>query len=559
VSARGAGLVLLLAFLPSGLAAQDVPPASELPDSVALRIAALYNAPGTSRLHGVARIATGTTIAGDVAAVGGPVTLGGRIEGELTVINGDLRIERGAVVTGGVTVVGGALLGASGALIGGGVQHFAEPLRYRQDGDVLIVVTAPLRPALAPGRQFRFGRTELLIAVRDGYNRVEGLPISIGPRLRLGSTNPTTLEGVVIYRSAHGFDLDDDALGYALHAEQYVGGGRTTRMGLRLFSEIVPIERWGLSDRENSLATFLLHRDYRDEYERSGWSGYVRFARPGQPHDLTVEYRDERHRAVAPEQPFTLLDNGDPWRAEPLVAEGTLRSLTGRYGYDTRNDPADPAAGWLVRAEVEQGQGGSLVQPGSVLFDAPESSRAQVQARERFTLVQLDVRRYLRVSPYARVALRFFASGSVDGTALPPQRQQTLGGEGSLPGYPLFRFDCGARADRVVLRGRDFFQAYGCDRAAMVQAEFHAGFPFGRRVGRALGLDTELGAIRWVAFLDAGRAWTEFGARNGRTDEDFAADAGLGVRMGAVGIYWAAPLSRDADGANFFVRVGRRF
>jgi outer membrane protein assembly factor BamA len=468
-------------------------------------------------------------------------------------------MERGAVVTGGVTVVGGALLGAAGALIGGPVEHFAEPLRYRQDGDGIVVEAAPLRPALAPGREFRFGRTELLIAVRDGYNRVEGLPVSIGPRVRLGSTNPTTLEGLVVYRSAHGFDIEEDGLGYALYAEQYVGGGRSTRLGLRLFSEIVPIDRWGLSDRENSLATFLLHRDHRDEYERKGWSGYARFARPGQPHDVTIEYRDERHRAVAPEQPFTILDNGEAWRPQPLVAEGVLRSLAARYAYDTRNDDVDPAAGWLIRAEVEQGLGGSLVQPGSVLLNAPESVRAQVQARERFTVVQVDVRRYLRVSPYARVALRFFASGSADGTALPPQRQQTLGGEGSLPGYPLFRFDCGARTDRVVLRGHEFFDAYGCDRAAMFQAEFHAGFPLGRRIGRALGLDTQLGAIRWVAFVDAGRAWTEPGARNGRTDEDFAADAGLGVRMGAVGLYWAVPLSRHADGVNFFVRVGRRF
>lgn len=552
-------LAVLLATLPITAGAQDIPPLLELPDSVGRRIVALHNAPLTIRLSGETRLAAGTAIQGDIATLGGPVTLGGRIDGDLVVINGDLRFERGAVVTGDVTVVGGAVTGREDAVVGGTLSHYPEPLHYRQDRDALVLVPAPPETVLTPGRQFRFGRTELLIAVRDGYNRVEGLPVSVGPRVRLGGSNPTLLEAVATYRSAAGLDIAADDLGYGLHVEQYVGGRRSTRIGARVYSEIVPIEQWGLSDRENSLATFVLHRDFRDQYDRSGWSAYARFARPGGPHDVTVEYRDERHAAVAPRRPLSLLDNGDPWRPEPLAAEGTLRSVAARYGYDTRNDAGDPAAGWLVRAEVEQGLGGALVQPGSAPFDAPEVTLAQVQARERFTLAQLDIRRYLRVSPYARVALRFFASGSVDGTALPPQRQQTLGGEGSLPGYAPFHFDCGARERLVTAGGEQFFHSYGCDRGALVQAEFHAGFPFGRRIGRALGIDTELGAVRWVAFIDAGRAWTEVGARNGRSDESFAADAGLGVRIGGLGAYWAVPLDRDASGINFFVRIGRRF
>lgn len=554
-----ASALALLAGSPS-LRAQELPPLAPLPDSIGQRIVALYNAPMTLRLTGEVRLAAETEVRADVAALGGPVIVAGRIDGDLVVINGDLRLDAGAVVTGDLTVVGGALLGADRAIVGGVVRHYAEPLEYRRDGDALVLASPSPRPALATGRDFRFGRTELVIAVREsGYNRVEGLPVSLGARVGLGATNPTVLEGVLIYRSAAGLSLGEDDVGYAIHAEQYVGGRRSVRVGLRLYSEISPIERWGLTDRENSLSTFVLHRDYRDQYERRGWGAYARFARPGGRTDLTVEYHDERHAAVTPRQPWSLIDNDDPWRPEPLVAEGTLRTIAARWQYDTRNDPADPAAGWLVRALVEQGLGGTLAQPSASPAEPDVPFGFQQEARERFTLAQLDVRRYLRVSPYARLSLRLFASGSADGTTLPPQRQQTLGGEGSLPGYPHFRFDCGAR-DRLVIAGtREFFPSYGCDRVALAQAEFDAGFPFGRRIGRSIGLDTDLGAFRWVAFIDAGRAGTGNPVPNGRRDEEFAADAGIGVRVGSLGVYWAFPLARDADRVNFFVRLGRRF
>jgi outer membrane protein assembly factor BamA len=367
------------------------------------------------------------------------------------------------------------------------------------------------------------------------------------------------LEGVLIYRSAAGLSLERGDVGYAIHAEQFVGGRRSTRVGLRLYSEITPIERWGLTDRENSLSTFVLHHDFRDQYERRGWSAYTRFARPGSRYDLTVEYRDERHAAVTPRSPWSLIDNDEPWRPQPLIAEGTLRSVAARWQYDTRNDAADPAAGWLIRTLVEQGLGGTLAQPTAAPAESDQPFGFQQSGRERFTLAQFDLRRYLRVSPYARLSLRVFASGSVDGTPLPPQRQQTLGGEGSLPGHPLFRFDCGARDRLVLADDREFFPSYGCDRAALAQAEFDAGFPFGRRIGRAIGVNTDLGAFRWVAFVDAGRAGTGSPSPNGRSDEEFVADAGVGLRIGSLGAYWAFPIARDADGVNFFVRLGRRF
>ncbi|MGH7577697.1 MAG: BamA/TamA family outer membrane protein [Longimicrobiales bacterium] len=544
----------------TGVQAQASPPFAELPDSVAERVIAFYNAAGTNRFSGQTLIAAGSELAGPLAVIGGPVTVAGRVQGDVVVINGDLRLTPDAMISGSVTVVGGGVDAQEGASVGGRTAHYREPLRFRHLGEELVHAPEPAAE-LSAGREFGFGRTDIVVAMRGAYNRVEGMPIAVGPRIGLGRSNPTTLEGLVIYRSSSGLRIDPDELGYAVRAEQYLGGGRTARVGLRLFSEITPIESWGLSDRENSLATFLLHSDYRDSYRREGWAAYVRFARPGWAHDLTIEYRDERHGRVAPASPWSLIDNEQAWRPQPLIAEGTIRTLSARLGYDTRNDHVDPSNGWHIVAELEQGLGGRLSPAASIDVTEPEETPSGTAfSRERFTAARFDIRRYVRVGPGSKVALRLLAAGSVDGTALPPQHQQALGGEGSLPGYRLFEFDCGARSLTVDVDGEQFYPVFGCDRLAVAQVEYETDLPFVRRIGPVAGLDLDR-LLRLVVFADAGRAWTEAGARSGRLtgSSRVKADAGIGIRFGRAGAYWAVPVTGGGHTVNFFVRIGRRF
>jgi hypothetical protein len=553
-------MLVLALVVPRAASAQEEA-LSQLPDSVAHRVVAFYNSARTIRLSGESRLPEGSTLNGSVAVLGGPLRVAGRIDGDLVVINGDLELESGAAITGNITVVGGSIAGESFAQLGGSVTLYREPLRFRHDAGSLVYAPGSLDPELSAGREFGFGRTDLLIAARRDYNRVEGLPVSVGPRVRIGRSNPTLVEAFAIYRSSAGLRIDPDQMGYAIRAEQFLGGGQTARVGLRFYSDITPIEGQGLTNRENSLSTFVLHRDFRDAYEREGWGAYLRLARSGWPHDLTLEYRSERHRPVTTGSPWSLFDNADPWRPQPAIAEGTLRSIVARLVYDSRNEELDPANGWHAVVELEQGLGGRLRQPALSELEGDSIVHAELDARERFTAATIDIRRYVRTGPGSRLAVRAFAAGSVDGSSLPSQRQHAMGGEGQLPGYRLYEFDCGARRQSLDLRGTPSFPWYGCDRAALVSLEYQAAFPYLSRQAEALGrwLDIEH-SVRWVVFFDAGRAWNEPDATGirGRGQSDFAADAGLGVRFGGLGLYWAVPLSGSGQGLNFFVRLGRR-
>lgn len=559
---RRPGRVLPAALAWFGLtapaAAQDVKASREVPPDAAAEAIAFFNRAQTIRVTGEFRVPAGSAVGGDLAVLGGPLVVAGQVRGRVVVINGDAHLEPGAELLGDLTVIGGVLSGPEDAVVSGAVIAYPAPIRVREQDGHLVQGTLPSDAGLSAGYDLGFGRVDLGVAVRGSYNRIEGLPVAFGPRFDFGGSNPTRLEALLIYRTAFGLKFDEDELGYVVRLEQFLGGQRALRLGALLRSEIASIEAWGLADRENSLATFLLHRDYRDHYERQGWAGYLRFAPPAEPYDVTLEYAEEEHDGVSSRGPWALFDNHEDWRPQPVIAEGMLRSAALRLTYDTRNDEIAPSAGWQVRAELERGLGGTLDLPVLPDPDGDTPGAIALTAPDEFTAGFLDVRRYVRTGPDSRLGIRVLAAGSVDGDALPPQRQHTLGGEGSLPGYRLFAFDCGARTQSVP----DLFPYYGCDRLALVQLEYSGELPFAGAWLEERGRDLGLAATpRWALFFDAGRAWTEPSARRDRLggQNDFAADAGVGLQLGRLGAYWAVPLSGQGQGVNFFIRIGRRF
>lgn len=535
-----------------------------LPQEVAAEIVDFYNDGATIRMVGSTHIARGNEISGGIAVLGGPVTVAGRIVGRLVVINGDVILEPGAVIAGDLTVVGGAVRGVEAVPVQGMVVIYRAPLRFRIQGERIALAPPEADAELAAGRDFGFGRTDLLLAAHRGYNRVEGLPIVVGPRFASRSPNPVRFEALAILRTATGLQLQPKRWGYLLKAEKAFAS-RAIWLGVTLRSEIEPIESMGLSDRENSLATFLLHRDYRDHYQREGWSVRARWKPPGRPFDLALEYRDEEHSPVRERDPWTLFRGGESWRAQPIVAAGRFNSLALEVKFDTRNEGQDPTTGWLVRNTVERGLGGTL-KMAEPIVDPSQNGLGQAAAEPvsvdaDFAVGSLDVRRYARLGPGSRLALRAFVASSLNDRPLPAQRQRALGGSGSLPGYTAFEFDCGARRSSAVYDVGTFYPYYGCDRVALFQLEYRNDFPFSRGWGRKLGADVDLGdRIGWVVFFDAGRAWIEREAAIGRGtgQNDFAADFGLGLRLGRLGFYWAVPLSGDDRSLRFSLRLGPR-
>jgi hypothetical protein len=562
-----ASLLLTLLFVPLEAAAQDRDlDKLGLPRSEVSRLRVWVSAPETRHFRDEAHIAAGEAIAGSVVVWAGGVTVAGRVDGNLLVVDGDVLLQPGASIGGDLVVVGGHLYGAEDARLAGNVTAYAEGFGRAARAEREWVGRNAERDWSFTDEHWRagFGDSDFAIRIGENYNRVEGLPVLFGPEIRTGGWAPTHIDAYAIWRTEIASPFDADNLGYLARLEQWLDPDGWVRIGGTARSVVQPIERSHVSDLEASLASFVLHDDLRDYYERTGWSAYARFSPPRFPLDFTVEYRDEQHETAPVRTPWTLFDREDTWRAQPLAAEGDLRLVGATAELDLRHNEDFSTYGWRFQAAVQRSIDSDLTLPIASVEGAPGFDPFV----EEFTIASADLRRYQRAGRNSTLALRVVGAGTIEEQPLPPQFQHALGGAGSLPGYSAFDIDCGARTRFVKRTGddsaEDFYPLYGCDRYAMFQAEYRGGFDL--RLGGhdddhdSWNWDWDLGNPSWIVFFDAARGWAyDRDPARDAFDTGMLYDAGLGILLGDLGIYGALPLRDDDREVRLFVRFGPRF
>ena len=553
--------------------------ARQLPRDVADEVIRFFNSESTIRFSGSTRIPAARGVDGDVAILGGPVVVGGRISGALTVVNGDVEFEPGAVIGGDVLVVGGTIRGSDRASISGEIRSYGDPLRYRREGDRLVYAPEAGR---RPPRWIvqhdwngeRGSETGVLLALGGTYNRVEGLPIVLGPRADVRLSEEMRLQADVagIFRTTN-ISMSGGNIGYRARGELVVGGAtKNIGLGIRGFDLVAPVEPWPLKDFEVGWASFLLHRDYRDYYRQQGGSIYATL-RLSRQLSFTAEGRGDFETSLEAHNPWTLFRSTQVWRLNPPVTDGRYRSAILSVRADSRNDRGTPSSGVLVTGEYELGQGRDITGTLGPLFCPPGIGpcvpAALADGKLDYQRIALDARSYLRLSPAGRLNLRLAGGGWVGGEPLPLQRRLSLGYPDPLPGYGFRQFSCGGDAT--------LGQPALCDRVLVAQAEFrtHLGFDFGPEWASDWG-DSEdhyepfhVSGPDLVLFADAGRAWSV--SRNGSTGADiipadrlpalstFKTDIGVGLDFGPLGFYLARPLQHAERSVTFTVRMGRRF
>ncbi|HEX6058583.1 MAG TPA: BamA/TamA family outer membrane protein [Gemmatimonadaceae bacterium] len=563
-------LACALALLPGATRAQITdtariaPDTAALPRAVAEYVALRYNADVALRARGAATVAAGEVVDGDVAVLRGPLTVRGRIGGNVVVVNGDAVVGEGAEIEGDLVIVGGVLARDSSARIGGIVRVYTSPMSFHEEGG-RIVVDADRTPDDWWSRIFRRDaeswRPRLLSA--RTYNRVEGLPVLLGPSLRHETSTVTVeVDAFGIVRTADGFDWDGDDIGHTLRADVRIGGGLGPILGASLYDVVEPVQDWELTDAEAGLATFFLHRDYRDFYDRHGASGSIG-VHAGRDVTLRLEYGAERWGSRDVSDPWTLFRNGAAWRPNPAVDDGFVHLAAATLEIDTRNDVENPWSGWYVTADFESGRGDFRSFGATDPLSRAASAAGSVRWRRGF----LDLRRYNRLSPEGQLNLRLVAGGWLGGGELPLQRRFSLGGPGSLPG---FDFRSGEDAERLQCASDATVPgAPGqCERVLLAQIEYRGdvemGPFFGERGPASWGLQTD---AFWILFADVGRGWL-VGPRAGSLAypsdrlpslSTFQTDIGAGLDLGILALYAAKSLSDADEPVNFFVRVRHRF
>lgn len=421
----------------------------------------------------------------------------------------------------------------------------------------------------------RGDRTVLTITSGKAYNRVEGLPIMIGPTFRGKVGQAAVSVGVLgIIRTAHSAHWDSENLGHRVTAEVRSGGQRGYSVGGTSFDIVAPIERWQLPEPDAGLAAFLFKRDYLDYFGQHGANLFAT-AFAGDYATLRVSYGNERWSSRRARDVPALLRGSRGWRINPPVDDGTMHIFETRFALDSRNAELNPWAGWYVDARYEYGAG-NLTSPAVVTPATNPQLRGDeppgpVQAS--YGRVFFDVRKYNRISPVTQLNARLVIGGWLHGDPLPLERRFSVGGVGTIPGFDFRRTGIGTDVGQCATAGNALpGRPAMCERVALAQLEYrkelHADLVdmFNRNGIRVRG---SVFTVRpsAVAFVDAGRGWL-VGERLGTLRypsgslppfDTYRADAGVGLDLGVVGIYVAKAVSSTEEPANFFVRIHNRF
>jgi hypothetical protein len=566
-------LTLLLAAMPevSGAQVAPTPERQTLPSDIRREAVDRWNGASSSAIRTSERleIAAGRAVRGDVIVLTGPLIIGGHVSGNVVALNADVTLESTARLDGDLLVVGGEVTGLNTARVAGRTRIYRQALQYREDGDRIVGTDESGSDDVVWWRRVENSRegnwSDVLRVVQAGpYNRVEGLPIELGPAIqRLTPWGSVNLNAAAIVRTGSSFGSEGSDIGQSFRAEVRVGRDRGIGVGGSAFNIVDAIESWQLSDLETALAAFVTRRDYRDYYQRHGGNAFLTLY-GARNLSLTGSFGEERWSSRVLRNPFTLFNSNNPWRPNPIVDEGLFHLANVSLKFDTRTDPEDPWAGWYLSSDLEYGRGTSttLLPVGF----RPRSTFGDMTYTRGF----FDLRRYNRLGPSAQLNIRMVLGGWIDGDPLPLQRRLSVDGPGALPGFD-FRSaragpDVGACNVGVIAPARPAL----CDRIALGQIEFR----------RDLKLDiTSLwedwprhyrsarGDVAWVLFMDAGRGWIvdrprddlNFGSGEIPPLSSFRTDIGTGFDFGGIGIYGAKAISASTEPMNFFVRLRHRF
>ncbi len=421
----------------------------------------------------------------------------------------------------------------------------------------------------------RGDRTVLTITSGKAYNRVEGLPIMIGPTFRGEVGQAAVRVGVLgIVRTAHSAHWDSENLGHRVTAEVRSGGQRGYSVGGTSFDIVAPIERWQLPEPDGGLAAFFFKRDYLDYFGRHGANLFAT-AFAGDYATLRVSYGNERWSSRRARDVPALFRGSRAWRINPAVDDGTMHVFETQFALDSRNAELNPWAGWYVDARYEHGAG-NLTSPAFVTPATNPRLRDDEPpgpAHASYGRVFFDVRKYNRISPVTQLNARLVIGGWLHGDPLPTERRFSVGGVGTIPGFDFRRTGIGTDVGQCAtesnaLPGRPAM----CERVALAQLEYrkelHSDLVdmFNRNGIRVRGSVFTVRPAA-VAFVDAGRGWL-VGERQGTLRypsgslppfDTYRADAGVGLDLGVAGIYVAKAVSSTKEPANFFVRIHNRF
>ena len=303
-------------------------------------------------------------------------------------------------------------------------------------------------------------------------------------------------------------DYGDGRTLYEMSLEQPLVPSRAVRIDLALYRKTDDDGFGQIGAVENAVALWTLRYEYRDWFEREGFSAGLA-ADPAPRWSAAARWSSDDIRSI------TRLADGlapamrqdEALRENPAIDDGRIQAVTVSAGYDSRSSHDAPSRGLYHRIELETA-GGSL--GGDFTYHRWKG----------------DFRAYLSPSPSHHLKTRLLLGTSGTDDALPLQRTFAIGGVGTLRATPFRQ-----------LRGEHLF-LWNADWAWEVLHRSSKNVAV--KTGLSLVVFSDLGLAWHAPHWDLGEqrpAWNA-GLGAGTTDERFRIYAGKDLRADHAAVHW---------------------
>ncbi len=484
----------------------------------------------TITFNGDTVIGINDTLRGIVIVHSGSLTVSGVVEGDVTVHEGNIIVNRGGTITGNATTVHGTIAKNDGGTIGGVMYEASEePVYSTSHGssqDRHYPYTFRNRGINSHhGSTFpQFTLNWLTNPVSNidpfifRYDRVDGLFLGVG-RAELKPWEAR--RNFALYGSL--------GYGFALHRWRYNLGwdlfpGSRDRMEIGVeYHDITDTrDSWLINRNENTAAAFLIHEDFFDYYGRRGFDIHGAIY-PIHQLRARVDYLVDEYESLPWKTDWALFGGKKHFRPNPPIFDGQMRSVVASLDYTTIDRTWWERSGWDVHASAEY-------------------AGDNLGGEFSFHRYLLDVRNYQPAGDFSKLSTRL-RIGSSHGI-LPYQKAFEFGGIGTLNAYAYKEFF----GNRMFLANVEYLIHGG----AFDDSDF---WPL-----------EILSPFSLALFLDAG--WADYvsshvsfsGGFNTLSWNTLKSDVGFGIgsRDGTLRIAWAWRTDRRSSPV-FFFRISRPF
>ena len=368
------------------------------------------------------------TIHSNVVVKGGSLTVYGTVEGHVLVVGGDLRMKKSGKITGSARVVNGSILKDNGAVIGGMEDYSRKE-----------------KSSFRPTRR-KFSRTARTFDVPWSdeqsnldnfifrYNRVEGAFLGVASEKKYYWDGERSWN---MYGSAGWGFRSHTWRGDLGLARQFAiltnEGSGIIELGAEGYSLTDTKDQWIISLHENTAAALFMHEDFRDYFERNGYTLHLAYYSKNDylKNELKIAYAADTYDSLTNKVDWAMFGGGKWFRTNPAITPGKMRSVIASGGISTISKTSYGSEGWSLSA-------------------SGEFARKNWGSEFEFDQYIVDLRRFQPLGRYNNLNIRLRA-GSLVGDPL-TQKIFDLGGLGTMNAFP-FKSETG---NRMFLMNAEF-------------------------------------------------------------------------------------------------------